>query len=145
MRKATGILLVWGWLAWPGLGAEPAGYLLARRSADGSITYEALEGFLIAEKNKVRILSGAAETLAETQYRRAKSVPLARAGSFRQDPQGRFVQLGGGGQPQFILPDGFRWQGAIKLADLTSQAPLMAVKSKKAKQQAGVPRRSSWR
>jgi len=138
MRKATGILLAWCWLAWPVLAADLAGYLLARRSADGRITYETLEGFLIAEKNKVRILPGPAETLAENQYRRAKSVPLARAGSFRQDPQGRFVQLGGG-QPQFILPDGFRWQGAIKLADLTSQAPLTAVKSRKAKQQAGVP------
>jgi hypothetical protein len=126
-------------VALPALAAEPAGYLLARRSADGKVTYEALEGFLIADRNKVRVWSGSGETLAESQYRQAKSVPLARAGAFRKDAQGRLAQLGGEGlKPGFILPDGFKWKGSIRVADLASQVPLTAIKSRKAKQSARV-------
>jgi tetratricopeptide (TPR) repeat protein len=140
MNKATERVLAGCLLALPALTAEPAGYLLARRSADGKVTYEVVEGFLIAERNKVRVWSGAGETLTEQQYRQAKAVPLARAGAFRKDAQGRLAQLAGEGpQRGYILPDGVKWKGAIKIADLASQVSLTAVKSRKAKQPARVP------
>jgi tetratricopeptide (TPR) repeat protein len=49
------------------------------------------------------------------------------------------AQLGGEGlKPGFILPDGFKWKGSIRVADLASQVPLTAIKSRKAKQSARV-------
>ena len=135
MRNTARVAVILPFLMVPVSAADLTGYLLARRSADGAITYEAVEEFSIGNRNKVRVWSGTGDSISENEYKRAQAVVPRQLTLLRKDAQGRLIQLSGTPPVRsFVLADGAKIKGSARIADLNAQMTLVAVKSRKAKQ-----------
>ena len=140
MRIALVIALSMSFLALPHRAADPAGFVVVIQTANGKLSFQAVEGFQIGGRDKVRAITQITDSVTDTQYRGARSVPLSLLGLLRKDEQGRLIRLSGEPrQRALVLPDGLKSKGAMKVAGVLSETPLTLVKSRRAKQTAQLP------
>ncbi len=121
--------------------ADVPRFVLATRTPDGAIRFEAIDSFTIAGKAKVRLWRGNGEVVFERDYKRTRLVNLRDTTALRRDGAGRLIQLGTEDKvgPVFVLPDGFPVKNQAPLTALIAAMDMAAMKAKGAKRGAAVP------
>src|SRR5271169_6088475 len=105
MRRATPVFLL-GLLG--AVLAQSQGVVVGFKSADGKVSFETGEEFLVAQSKKVKFLPEQTKTVDENAVKRLAKVDLGQAGIIRNDGKGRLIHLNGAGQARdIVLPENF--------------------------------------
>jgi hypothetical protein len=108
--------------------------LVGRKSADGSIRFQAVEELQIEGSHRVRLLPAGAARIGPEEAKRLGRAELAQVGAIRADAAHRLVRLDEAGKPaDLILPENFAPKAPVDAAGAQGRLSIQAFQSRKSK------------
>jgi tetratricopeptide (TPR) repeat protein len=109
--------------------------VVGTRTADGKISFEAVEDFQINGSRKIRLLPEQKEDVDPNVVRRLAKVDIAQAGLIRNDGTGRVVSLNGPRAPRdIVLPENYALRAMTPAKDVPGRLGVSLVRNKRTKQ-----------
>lgn len=109
--------------------------VVGTRSADGRISFEAVEDFQVGQSRKIRLLPEQKDDVDPNLVRKLAKIDLAQAGLVRNDGTGRLVSLTGPGAPRnVILPENYSLRAPTPAKDVPGRLSLSLIRNRKTKQ-----------